>query len=179
MEKQGESRTLGEALRQRRLELGWTQETLAARVADLGGDLRQSDVSRLERGKVGLPRRDRLERIAAALGLSLGGLLARSGWAGADGAFDGAPETAPPRPRPEPAPTVPPAPPTPVPPPPAALTPRLRSAIDRARDLEAWSTDVLRRTATTFELANERLGPGAVLAPSNAGDDEHRATRAR
>ena len=48
---------------------------------------RQSDVSRLERGKVGLPHRDRLSLIAAVLGLSPGELLARSGWSGADRVF--------------------------------------------------------------------------------------------
>ena len=82
--------TLGGTIRRRRLELGWTQEQLAARISAEGEWLNQSDVSRLERGRVGLPRRARLERIAAALGLPLGDLLAHSGWAGADRAFAGA-----------------------------------------------------------------------------------------
>jgi transcriptional regulator with XRE-family HTH domain len=78
-------RSLGAAIKARRQELGWTQEELAERVIAQGTDaFRQSDVSRLERGKVGLPHRDRLSHIAAALGLSPGELLARSGWAGAD-----------------------------------------------------------------------------------------------
>jgi len=160
MESTGEARTLGEALRRRRLELGWTQELLAARVADLGGDLRQSDVSRLERGKVGLPRRERLTRIAAALDLSLGELLARSGWAGADDAFE---REAAPRaealsePRPETASPKPPPPPVAPPRPQPVLSPRLRAAVDQAHALEAWSADVLRRAAATFDLANQPL----------------------
>lgn len=81
-------RTLGDAIRTRRRELGWSQEDLAKRIADHGDEaFRQSDVSRLERGKVTLPRRERLEHIAAVLGLSLGDLLARSGWTGAASAF--------------------------------------------------------------------------------------------
>ena len=83
-------RTLGDAIRTRRRELGWSQEDLAKRIADHGDEgFRQSDVSRLERGKVTLPRRERLEHIAAVLGLSLGDLLARSGWTGATSAFPG------------------------------------------------------------------------------------------
>jgi len=68
-------------IKARRRELGWSQEELAARVAAQGdAAFRQTDVSRLERGKVSLPRRQRLGHIAAALGLSLGELLMRSGW---------------------------------------------------------------------------------------------------
>ena len=83
MDKQDDRQTLGEAVKARRLELGWSQEELAHRMID-HGDLtfRQSDVSRLERGKVVLPHRERLEHIATVLGLSLGELLARSGWSG-------------------------------------------------------------------------------------------------
>jgi transcriptional regulator with XRE-family HTH domain len=80
--------SLGQAIRERRQELGWSQETLAARVVALGdAAFRQSDVSRLELGKVGLPHRIRLASLAAALDLPLGELLARSGWAGAEAAF--------------------------------------------------------------------------------------------
>ena len=67
--------TLDQLIRARR-ELRLTQEELAERI---GGGMRQSNVSRLERGRVALPRRERLERIAAALELRLGDLLARSG----------------------------------------------------------------------------------------------------
>jgi transcriptional regulator with XRE-family HTH domain len=80
--------SLGSTIRARRGELGLTQEELAERISADGEYLRQSDVSRLERGAVELPRRARLERIAAALGLSTGELLARSGWAKADAYFD-------------------------------------------------------------------------------------------
>jgi transcriptional regulator with XRE-family HTH domain len=75
--------TLGDAIKARRLELGWAQIELARRVAASGDPtFRQSDVSRLERGNVMLPHRGRLERIATVLGVPLGELLARSGWAG-------------------------------------------------------------------------------------------------
>ena len=74
---------LGEMIHARRIALGLSQEELAALVSELGSEIRQADVSRIERGRVGLPRRRRLEHIAAALGMSLGELLAASGWAGA------------------------------------------------------------------------------------------------
>ena len=79
--------SLGEAIRKRRLELGWTQEQLAERISSEGEFVRQSEVSRLESGRVSLPRRARLERIALALDLSLGELLARSGWSEAEESF--------------------------------------------------------------------------------------------
>jgi transcriptional regulator with XRE-family HTH domain len=83
MDDQNDRRTLGEAIKARRLELGLSQEELARRMIDRGDlTFRQSDVSRLERGKVALPHRDRLEHMAAVLGISLGELLARSGWSG-------------------------------------------------------------------------------------------------
>ena len=73
--------TLGAVIKARRHQLGWSQEELAARVAAHGdGAFRQTDVSRLERGKVGLPRRERLGYIAAALGFTMGELLMRAGW---------------------------------------------------------------------------------------------------
>ena len=130
------SQTLGKAIRERRIELGWSQEELAARAStDRGQEIRQSDVSRLERDKVGLPRRERLELIAAALGLPLGELLVRSGWAGADVALRRAEQLShPAEPPPAPAPATGPAsapPSTPEP------SPRLRAAIDRAHELEA------------------------------------------
>ena len=93
--------TLGEVIRRRRQELGWSQEELAERASVDGDEVRQSDVSRLEAGKVALPRRARLERIAAALGLPLGDLLARSGWAGAVESFDADSAPAPPVARPD------------------------------------------------------------------------------
>jgi transcriptional regulator with XRE-family HTH domain len=84
---------LGAVIKARRQELGWTQEELAERISRDGEYVRQSEISRIESGKIVLPRRDRLERIAAALDLPLGELLARSGWAGAGALF--APQTQP------------------------------------------------------------------------------------
>lgn len=72
-----ESRSLGEAIRLHRLDLGMSQEELAERI---GPDVRQSDVSRLERGKILFPRIERLHQIANALGISVGALLAEAGW---------------------------------------------------------------------------------------------------
>ncbi len=72
-----ESRSLGEAIRLRRTELGMSQEELAEKI---GPDVRQSDVSRLERGKILFPRLERLNQIAAALGVSIGALLVEAGW---------------------------------------------------------------------------------------------------
>jgi transcriptional regulator with XRE-family HTH domain len=75
------STSLGQRIRERRLELGLTQEALAERI---GGGVRQAEVSRLEHDRVVLPRRQRLEHIARALEMPLGTLLAESGWAGAE-----------------------------------------------------------------------------------------------
>ncbi len=71
--------SLGQYIRSRRLELGLTQEQLAARV---GESVSQAEISRLERDKVALPRRPRMEHLAVALDVSLGVLLMRSGWSG-------------------------------------------------------------------------------------------------
>jgi transcriptional regulator with XRE-family HTH domain len=78
------TQTLGKAIRARRIELGMTQEDLANRVE---GGMRQAQVSRLEIGMVTLPRHDRLECIARALGLPVGELLENAGWTGANDAF--------------------------------------------------------------------------------------------
>jgi transcriptional regulator with XRE-family HTH domain len=69
--------TLGDFIRERRQDLGLTQEQLAERI---GTSVRQADVSRLERNRVALPRRTRLEDIARALDVSLADLLVQSGW---------------------------------------------------------------------------------------------------
>ncbi len=84
-----ELHSLGGVIRARRKELGWTQEELAERISALDEYVRQSDISRIERGEIMLPRRQRLARIASALNLPLGELLALSGWAGAESHFDG------------------------------------------------------------------------------------------
>lgn len=73
--------TLGKFIRQRRIELGMTQEELAERVGD---NARQADISRIENDHVTLPRRARLSAIADALDVPVGALLARSGWEGAE-----------------------------------------------------------------------------------------------
>lgn len=83
-----ERSTLGVVIRRRRLELGWTQEELAERISADGEYVRQSEISRIENGKIDLPRRERLARIAAVLDLPLGELLSRSGWAEANQHFD-------------------------------------------------------------------------------------------
>ena len=69
--------TLGQFIRANRLALGMTQEDLAERIGDA---VQQSDISRLERDHIALPRRDRLEAIAEALEVSLGDLLMSTGW---------------------------------------------------------------------------------------------------
>lgn len=69
--------TFGQVIRQRRMELGLTQESLAARVGD---NVRQADISRLERDYITMPRRSRLEALAQALDVSAGYLLMQSGW---------------------------------------------------------------------------------------------------
>ena len=73
--------TLGQVIRQRRTELGLTQEELAERI---GESVRQAEISRLERDHIVLPRRSRLEKIARALDVPIGVLLAHSGWVGAE-----------------------------------------------------------------------------------------------
>jgi len=88
--------TLGQVIRARRIALGISQETLATRVSDLGSAINQADISRIELGKVGLPRRRRLEHLAAALELSLGDLLEASGWIGAGERFAEGPRPWPP-----------------------------------------------------------------------------------
>ena len=75
-----ERQSLGQFIRERRLELGLTQQQLAERVDE---HLAQAEISRLERDKVALPRRPRMERLAIALEIPLGVLLARSGWTAA------------------------------------------------------------------------------------------------
>lgn len=73
--------TLGQVIRNRRIELGLTQEAFAERVGD---NVRQSEISRLERDHIVLPRRNRLEAIARALDVTPGHLLIHSGWMEAD-----------------------------------------------------------------------------------------------
>ncbi|MCE3199090.1 helix-turn-helix domain-containing protein [Paenibacillus sonchi] len=57
-------------IHKRRLELGLTQEQLAARIIERGGNLRQEHIARIETGAV-VPRIDTLVTIARALDLDL------------------------------------------------------------------------------------------------------------
>lgn len=79
-----ERASLGSTVRNRRKELGMSQEDLALRICNQGHPIRQTEVSRIELDKVTLPNRHRMEAIAAALELSLGTLLSMSGWSEAD-----------------------------------------------------------------------------------------------
>jgi transcriptional regulator with XRE-family HTH domain len=67
--------------------LGLTQEQLAELISSRDEFVRQTDISKIERGQIRLPRRARLERLAKALEMPLGQLLAASGWAGAEDEF--------------------------------------------------------------------------------------------
>ncbi|MDP9365390.1 MAG: helix-turn-helix domain-containing protein [Chloroflexota bacterium] len=171
------TRTLGAAIEARRRELGWTLEEWANRVVDAGGEgFRQSDVSRLERGKVGLPRRDRLGRVAVALGLPLGELLARSGWAGAEAVVRQW-HTAP---RPS-TPTFPPPALAPAAAPvnsspagrPAMGDPRLRELIAQAQATRAQSQEVLRRLEEAWGPVG-RTSRGAGNAATVTGPSDGR-----
>lgn len=65
--------TLGEIIRERREELGFSQDEFAAR---LGGQSRPSDVQRLESMHIFMPSWIRLQHIAETLDLSVEELLA-------------------------------------------------------------------------------------------------------
>ena len=132
--------------------------------------MHQSDVSRLERGKVARPRRDRLARIAQALGLPLGELLARSDWAGAEAEFG--PVGATPKRVPRP-----PMPSTAVGRP-VVRDPWLRELIAQARKTRAQAEAVLRRCEEVWGLANRPAGGAAGATPpatgsSLGGEHEH------
>src|SRR5688500_8355100 len=68
--------TLGTFIRRRRAHLGLTQLQLAERA---GHGTRQEDISRLEQGRIALPRWGRLRALAAALEVTPGELLLRAG----------------------------------------------------------------------------------------------------
>jgi transcriptional regulator with XRE-family HTH domain len=157
-----EARTLGQVIRSRRLALGLTQEELADRIGD---GVRQAEVSRLECDRVALPRRRRLERIAAALDVPVGELLAAAGWSGADGAFR------PPTPAAEePAALSVPAPPEADDPPVVHHLPSmtdLRHALIRAQELH-WQTEQLLGTSRDL-AARFDAGQSARRHPRSAG----------
>jgi transcriptional regulator with XRE-family HTH domain len=77
--------SLGNYVRERRVELGLTQEELAFRI---GGSATQAEISRLERGAIAFPRRQRLDALATALEVTLGSLLIHSGWLSSDEAAE-------------------------------------------------------------------------------------------
>jgi transcriptional regulator with XRE-family HTH domain len=146
-----QSQTLGDVIRERRIALNLTQEELAERIGD---GVRQAEVSRLERGRVSLPRRKRLERIAAALDIPLGELLARAGWAAADRSF-----------RPQ---TVASTPPSAKPDSPAQTAndaagrydgtvdiAQLRSALNRSIDIRERTAELLQQSAALRARWNE------------------------
>lgn len=164
------SRTLGQTIRRRRLELGWTQEELATRTCAEGDPCHQSDISRIERDRVALPRRARLARISAALDVPLGELLARSGWAGADAAFGPPNEGT--------AAVIEDRPVAPVPPPPNApgarprpatvAGERLRAAIAQSEELRSRTTELLRASATMLDrIDHGRTGRGDAAAEAD------------
>ena len=72
---QGQSKSLGELLRQKRKELGYTTYQLA----DAAG-VRNSTVVRFEQGKFAAPRPDKLARFASLLELPLADVYARAGY---------------------------------------------------------------------------------------------------
>lgn len=146
------SPTLGMLIRQRRLELGLTQEALAERI---GAGVRQAEISRLEHDRVTLPRKARLENIARALDLSVGTLLVRSGWAGVREEFGPVASEAP-RSAPEP---------------PASgargperaaqpkvlepeMAPELSTAITRSREIIERTRAIMRESQTSYDRAN-------------------------
>jgi transcriptional regulator with XRE-family HTH domain len=159
--------SLASLVSERRRALGLTQEELARRI---GGGIRQSDVSRIERGRVELPRRERLERLARALELPVGELLIRSGWTGADWEATSTRRTdestalaghADRSPVPTAAELGPPGRHAAQPMDDARgpYSPRLRDAIARANELYEQSLDVRRRAAELGRLIAEGRGP--------------------
>jgi transcriptional regulator with XRE-family HTH domain len=133
--------TLAQLIRERRQDLGLTQEELAER---LGPTVRQTEISRLESGRIALPRRLRMEQLARALQLPLGTLLLGSGWAGAEGLDSESPSAGDD---------------------PFNATGQLQESVD---ELAALNTG-LQDTVDKLQLANERLrGRGA-----DKGNDLH------
>jgi transcriptional regulator with XRE-family HTH domain len=78
--------TLGTFIRNRRQQLGLSQLELALRA---GHGTKQEHVSRLESGRVTLPRWERLHALADALGVTPGALLLEAGVITADDLTDG------------------------------------------------------------------------------------------
>lgn len=72
---QAQATELGALLRKRRQSLGLSTHRLSALVG-----VRQSTITRLERGEIAAPRPDKLARIARVLGVSLADLYVRAGY---------------------------------------------------------------------------------------------------
>lgn len=85
-ERRPEGVALGAVIRERRQELGLSQEEYAARVGD---GITQGDVSHLERGLIGRPRTLRMVLLADALGWSAAELMERAGWVRSGGSAEG------------------------------------------------------------------------------------------
>src|SRR5438045_8051907 len=71
----GKNVALAERLKVLRKAHGWTQQDLSR-----ASGLTRSHISRLERGDIGLPARDRLRHLATALGTSPDDLLEAAGY---------------------------------------------------------------------------------------------------
>lgn len=69
--------SLGRAIRQRRLDLGLSQVEVAER---MGSEFRQSDISRIEQGRVQFPRPQLLMALAGSLNISIIDLMVEAGW---------------------------------------------------------------------------------------------------
>jgi transcriptional regulator with XRE-family HTH domain len=158
------SMTFGQVIRQRRMELGLTQEELAERV---GENIRQSEISRLERDYIMLPRRSRLEAIARALEVSPIYLLMRSGWMEEDDSLgpSATPET-PVKEAPETSPAVASyVAPEDGSPPDSKVTAviehasMLREAIARAREVQEHTGELLRESTEVLDQASRRRPP--------------------
>lgn len=161
----GSIQTFGAVVRKRRMELGLTQEALAERV---GENVRQSDISRLERDYISLPRRSRLEALARALEVSPGYLLLRSGWLDSDSGY---PDIAAAEPAPVPEQEE-------VAPGPSSIAVdddwarfvqddeptslrQLLDAIGRARDVSRHTGNILQESAQTIDDARRRRHRGS------------------
>ncbi len=69
---------MGALIRARRIERRMSQQALAERISTTGAAVTRFTITRVERGRVSLPRHDLLERIAQALDMPIGELLAAS-----------------------------------------------------------------------------------------------------
>jgi diguanylate cyclase (GGDEF)-like protein len=78
--KQRSTRSLGTAIRWRRLAIGISQEQLAARMSSMGDHVRQSDISRLELDRISRPGQRRLDAIAFALDWTTAELREQAGY---------------------------------------------------------------------------------------------------